>query len=1603
MKQKLSLLVVLLLSAVIQAFAAGGNSTFYYTTNVKATGNGLIYAGENNTAPDESDYVTEKTMFSGSTTTQTGQKTIYLWALPTQPYTTVTWTASGRQIEITQTGDYWTAVVEGNQSQNTGYTITANFVTQTQTQTPVITGTDGQTLYWPSIEVTITAPDEGAAIYYTTDGTDPTTSSTRYTGPFTLSEANGTATVVKAIAKADVFDASAVATKTFTADQPKADTPVIASADGETTFWPSTTVTITTGQESATIYYTTDGSEPTTASTRYTGAITLNETATVKAIAVVDGFAPSVVASVGFVASDPSLQPRVATHMFDDINYYDGTSRENNSVFYEAENLAYLRSKTTAFDNYADARFVGRVLPLNTDIQVEFVYDIDKFASVTANNVPGLLGAVTATGTSNARRLRVQGNTAEEQRVRIVVNSPTGAVIKKVTVYGSLYSSNMTSYTLRQSDTQIILPSDGVQSSVTYSSSTSRDFVWEGTTSSIGFERSTNNPWFLRGFEVEYMPNTANAAAPEITGDEAPFLFERTVTITSADEGASIYYTTDNSEPTESSTRYTQPFTINQTTTVKAIAVVEGKGASIVSSETFTKQATHANIRALRQTGTASTQFVTLDDAVVTWVSAAGDSITIQDNSAEKFSCVLLVQPVTQVGQYLKQNDHLSGIVYGTYSPATGQISAFRFYNDLPTITAGSDAPIATVTLDDIKAPAGNQSSGATTPYDNMDYLNQLVKYKVVVNNLSTTDWNDDGSNDYRVVNGLTWGDNDVQIFLPPSNDVAVSRNEEYSFTGVLSNVMVKNMISGHTDYGRERPFRTLRVPSVAYLTDASGRTMSEFYLTRDHFRFVFDENTVGQGQIGIRSQSRPGTFTYESSDPGVASVNSSGVITANGIGTATITVTLTETDDYAAATRTAAITVVGPAYQLENSDFETWSQKSGSYTLNEITGMGSNIGDRKSKSENVPNNFNSWLTGVHESFGWKYWTLNAKLERVTDKHEGTTGNYAVKISEGEYELTDENDAAYKLKVPGRLTNGAILVDDFYQYAQTQTYGLDERVNFAYTDYTEDQFSSPLTGLPDAVSVWVKGKSATAPVVNVDLHTEGLYLYPVALDGGIEFYADAFGAWAGELVASAYQELPNDEQWHEVTIPFTYAKEGERPDMALVFFGTSTHVDNAETGDYLVFDDMKFVYNSELETATFEGVAFEFDENGAATIQGDYNATKLALTSNGRGATIETAYDETTRVLTITVKGDDISVDPDNQHVYTVTFEEAAALEVEHETTITLEGEGASEALVEDVVYTAIVANAANGNKNITLKGIEASYMGMFSLLEGDLVITNVAVNADGTLDGSNATFTMVGEESSEVLEGSIVSSTLTSSDFTGVFHVVSTSLGIPLDLTIYFGVARDGYSYTRAVTAGRFGTICLPFAVDADGMTGVKAVYSVAGYVAKNGKPSSLVLKEETEMEAGVPYVFMPSASEVTFTAPTTAEVSPYALYSNGFYGSYARVEMDIEKSYLSEGAAIYLLSNNKLVKAGSGSYIEGNRGYFLLFDPYSSSVPEITETEAAGIKGVRFSIDNTTTGISELSIDEQDATIFNVAGQRLQRTVKGVNIVNGRKVLKK
>ena len=62
----------------------------------------------------------------------------------------------------------------------------------------------------------------------------------------------------------------------------------------------------------------------------------------------------------------------------------------------------------------------------------------------------------------------------------------------------------------------------------------------------------------------------------------------KTITITCATPGAEIYYTVDGSTPSAASMRYTEPFSISKTTTVKAIAILTGMNDSEIASATYT-------------------------------------------------------------------------------------------------------------------------------------------------------------------------------------------------------------------------------------------------------------------------------------------------------------------------------------------------------------------------------------------------------------------------------------------------------------------------------------------------------------------------------------------------------------------------------------------------------------------------------------------------------------------------------------------------------------------------------------------------------------------------------------------------------------------------------------------------------------------------------------------------------------------------------------------------------------------------------------------------------------------------------------------------------
>ena len=85
-------------------------------------------------------------------------------------------------------------------------------------------------------------------------------------------------------------------------------------------------------------------------------------------------------------------------------------------------------------------------------------------------------------------------------------------------------------------------------------------------------------------------PPMPTVATPTFTPEAGTYTGEQNVSITCATEGADIFYTTDGTDPTASSTPYTGPFIVSETTTVKAIATKTGYNNSAIASATYTIQ-----------------------------------------------------------------------------------------------------------------------------------------------------------------------------------------------------------------------------------------------------------------------------------------------------------------------------------------------------------------------------------------------------------------------------------------------------------------------------------------------------------------------------------------------------------------------------------------------------------------------------------------------------------------------------------------------------------------------------------------------------------------------------------------------------------------------------------------------------------------------------------------------------------------------------------------------------------------------------------------------------------------------------------------------------
>jgi hypothetical protein len=424
----------------------------------------------------------------------------------------------------------------------TGYTNSA-MGTAAYTITPVLPAPTFSPVagsYSSSQSVTISDSTAGTTIYYTTNGTTPTTSSTVYSGAITVSATE----TIEAIAVKTGFTNSAVATAVYTI-VPALPAPTFSPAAG--TYTTAQSVTISDAMAGTTIYYTTNGSTPTTSSIVYSGAITVSATEMLEAIAVEAAYSSSVVATAAYtiapVLPTPTFSPAAGTYTTSQsVTISDATA--GTTIYYTTNGT----TPTTSSAKYSSAIAVSATQMLEA-VAVETGYTNSAVATAAYTIIP-VLPAPTfspVAGTYTASQL-------------VTISDATAGMTIYYTTNGATPTTSSTVYS----------------GPITVSAT--------GTLAAIAVEAGyTNSAVATAAYTIARL-----LPAPTFTPAAGTYATSQTVTISDATAGTTIYYTTNGTTPTTSSTMYSGPITVSATETIEAIAVETGYTSSSVVMAAYT-------------------------------------------------------------------------------------------------------------------------------------------------------------------------------------------------------------------------------------------------------------------------------------------------------------------------------------------------------------------------------------------------------------------------------------------------------------------------------------------------------------------------------------------------------------------------------------------------------------------------------------------------------------------------------------------------------------------------------------------------------------------------------------------------------------------------------------------------------------------------------------------------------------------------------------------------------------------------------------------------------------------------------------------------------
>ncbi|WP_341674880.1 chitobiase/beta-hexosaminidase C-terminal domain-containing protein [Niveibacterium sp. SC-1] len=336
----------------------------------------------------------------------------------------------------------------------------------------------------------------------------------------------------------------------------KAATPVLSPAPG--TYATALAVTLSTSTPGASIRYTLDGSNPTTTSPAYTGAITVGGSATLKAIAVAAGYETSDIAGGSYVisqavASAPGFNPPAGTY----------ASAQLVSMA-SATPGAQIRYTTDGSVPSGASTLYTSAINISASQTVRAIAIASGYAS-SAISAAGY--TIEATGTGFVQGAYELGATAT---IWLKPNAPSAYAILHYGVNGGSQISPKMSFNSSLGRFEFVITpvraGDQIKYFITYANGTG--------------QLDTPNYTYTVG-------GASAVTKPSITPAGGTYANSQSVQLYTTEPNSVIRYTTDGSAPNGGSSLYVSPISVSMAKTINAITVKADGSQSGIASATY--------------------------------------------------------------------------------------------------------------------------------------------------------------------------------------------------------------------------------------------------------------------------------------------------------------------------------------------------------------------------------------------------------------------------------------------------------------------------------------------------------------------------------------------------------------------------------------------------------------------------------------------------------------------------------------------------------------------------------------------------------------------------------------------------------------------------------------------------------------------------------------------------------------------------------------------------------------------------------------------------------------------------------------------------------